>query len=137
MFTLLVGMHFRPPAKLILAELPSGTRLNLVPEPDNPYDAEAVKVIIQTSELKHALESILSQSEEFDRFNLQLAGMGFNVDDLLIEPEWHLGYCARTGNVQLAKIAGASSASEVLDCRAHTGVLFFGANGEPLIRIEP
>jgi hypothetical protein len=43
---LMVGMHFRPPAKAVLEALPVGTTLWLRREPENPYDANAVQVLL-------------------------------------------------------------------------------------------
>lgn len=42
----MVGMRFRPPALAVLANLPSGTPLQMVREPDNQYDSNAIKVVL-------------------------------------------------------------------------------------------
>lgn len=42
--SLLVGTHFHPPAKALLAHLPSGTPVVLRAEPENPYDEKAISV---------------------------------------------------------------------------------------------
>lgn len=44
--TLIVGAHFRPPAKQCLAHLASGAELTLEEENDNPYDQGAVRVML-------------------------------------------------------------------------------------------
>jgi hypothetical protein len=53
--TSLVGAHFRPPAKALLAVLPTGHPLFLRPEPTNEYDSNAVQVALRTA--------VLSQEE--------------------------------------------------------------------------
>lgn len=42
----IVGARFRPPAQAILDNLSSGTKLLLRRQPDNPYDANAVQVLL-------------------------------------------------------------------------------------------
>lgn len=46
----LVGAHFRPPAKQVLSALAAATKLLLVPEPENPYDAKAIAVYWQSAD---------------------------------------------------------------------------------------
>ena len=46
--TLLVGAHFRPPAKQVLAHLAAGTPLSLAEDNDNEYDPAAVRVYVNT-----------------------------------------------------------------------------------------
>ncbi len=57
--SLLVGDHFRPPAKLVLQHLPAGTQLQLELEDDNPYDAEAVRVYVSVLEIPQSQYSAL------------------------------------------------------------------------------
>lgn len=82
----LVGAHFRPPAKAIIQSLPAAYPLELRPEPSNPYDANAVAVWFDASHLdanaKEELESTLP-------------GNGSNLDDLLSQRFWQLGYLAK------------------------------------------
>src|SRR5215471_483509 len=42
----IVGMAFRPPAARVLALLPFGAELHLQREPHNPYDSNAIKVLL-------------------------------------------------------------------------------------------
>jgi len=92
----LVGAHFRPPAKALLAVLPAGHPLFLRPEPDNPYDANAVQVLLATSTLP-------SDEAFLDNLASELAGQGFSLDDINVQGEWHLGFLPRAakGNPQL------------------------------------
>lgn len=81
----IVGMHFRPPAKLILEYLPSGTPLMLVREPDNPYDENAVKVMLLPEHLPSDAD-----------FQESLASFGHDYEVLCSGPPIHLAYIART-----------------------------------------
>ena len=47
--TPIVGAHFRPPAKQLLEVLPIGTPMLLRAEPDNPYDENAIQVLVSLS----------------------------------------------------------------------------------------
>lgn len=42
----LVGAYFRPPAQAVLSQLPSGAALLIEPEPSNPYDENACRVLL-------------------------------------------------------------------------------------------
>lgn len=85
----IVGAHFRPPAKAILAVLPSGTALRLRPESDNPYDSNAIQVLC-ASEVLRALSAEVSRELEGEAMNY-----GFDLPSLLEPAEWHLGYIPR------------------------------------------
>jgi hypothetical protein len=129
MKALLVGAHFRPPAKLILAALPAGTPLVLEPEPENPYDPQALKVCIRTENI------LLDRLADSD-----LEGYGWSRARLAeLEEPLHLGYCAREGNKDLSKLQylGLSSAAELLaandNLQSWGAVLAWGPNGEPLV----
>lgn len=82
----LVGAHFRPPAKTIIQSLPAGYALELRPEPTNPYDANAVAVWFDASHLSADAKSELEST---------LPGSGGNLDDLLSQRFWQLGYLAK------------------------------------------
>lgn len=96
--TLLVGQHFKPPAKALLAALPQGAKVTIIPEPDNPYDSEALLVVVETSEID---ESSLDEA--------MLAGMGQSLSDVMEQESWTLGHVAASGGKPLlkAKAAGA------------------------------
>lgn len=78
---LLMGAHFRPPAKLILEHLQGGTELYLLPEPTNPYDENAIKVCLATENLPTSAD-----------FSDALAGFGHSLESLHGEAFLHLGY---------------------------------------------
>ena len=113
----LVGAHFRPPAKAILQVLPGATPLLLRPEPDNAYDPNAIQVLVKTSELPE---------EAHDDLELHAQGYGHSLEEILAEPEWHLGYVKATEAVWLVKqLSGDTS------CKL--GSLL---NGNPAVIVE-
>lgn len=71
---LLVGMHFRPPAKLILECLPGGTALQLESDSENPYDAFAVKVLVRAREVPVS---------QLKRLEDELPAYGWQYEDFL------------------------------------------------------
>lgn len=81
----IVGMHFRPPAKAIMACLPTGAELRLEREPGNEYDPHAIKVFVQSSAIP------ASQHSDLD---LQASGFGSSLEAILDQQEWHVGYIA-------------------------------------------
>lgn len=138
--SLLVGAHFCPPAKQLLTALPAGTPLLLIPEPDNPYDENAVRVLLPLSSLP-STEDPLSGGLDH-----ALLGTGLSLDDLLAAGEpIHLGYLPATGNKQLAQAQaqGLSLASniEVLQALAAQppwhALLRFAPDGSPMVAALP
>lgn len=81
----LVGIHFRPPAKAVLAHLPSGTALRLAREPFNEYDPQAIAVFVATSAIPASQHASLEAA---------LAGFGFLLPEVLARSEHQLGYIA-------------------------------------------
>jgi len=82
----LVGSHFRPPAKALLASLPAGHPLELRPEPQNPYDPNAIAVYLDAHTLPpEAIVELLTTLE----------GSGFDLDDIHEQRDFHVGYMAR------------------------------------------
>lgn len=130
--TLLVGMHFRPPAKVLVANLPSGTTLYLQPEPSNPYDENAIAVMLQS-------EDIPQDAEIEAALDTDLAGMGFTLEDVRAADAWHLGYVAATGGKPLLANPGYVGNTEILPLLA-MGVTqaTFGVDGagKPILFIE-
>lgn len=55
----LVGMQFRPPAAQVLSVLPIGTTLKLVPEPENPKDSNAIRVVVDLDEISSGVRIML------------------------------------------------------------------------------
>lgn len=113
----IVGAHFHPPAKTLLQFLPLGTPLWLKPEPDNPYDANAIMVGVNGTTVETAIPK--GQIEDFDA---ALEGFGFNSEEVFSTHEWHLGYIPRT-------IAETIK----LEPGKHPAALAFGADGKPMV----
>ena len=128
--TLLVGMHFRPPAKQTVSCLPSGTPLRLQPEPDNPYDPEALQVWVRSA---HIPES------QWEALGDALQGTGFSLEDLLAQDEWHLGYVARSGGKPLEKAGLAAGNAEFSAALAEhpdaTASLSTHLDGAPMVQL--
>jgi len=79
----LVGAHFRPPAKAIIQALPTSHPLELRPEPSNPYDANAVAVWIDAKTIP---------DDALEELRYTLPGMGQDIDSLMEQRFWHIGY---------------------------------------------
>lgn len=97
--TQIVGAHFRPPAKALLSCLPAGHQLWLRPEPTNEWDENAVQVLLRSASLR----SLLTEPFIRDELERQLSGQGSDIESVLVQPEWHLGYLPRAakGNKEL------------------------------------
>lgn len=89
--TQIVGAHFRPPAKALLACLPAGHPLWLRPEPTNDYDENAVQVLLRSD----SMQPLVAEPSIRDELERQLSGQGFDLESVLSQPEWHLGYLPR------------------------------------------
>ncbi len=97
----LVGMHFRPPAKVILGVLTPGTALRLQREPDNAYDANAVQVFVASADIPEDNHPILEHTAE---------SFGFSLTEILEQDEWHLGYIAKEFAAEVAPILDDAAA---------------------------
>ena len=115
----IVGMHFRPPAKAIIAVLPMECPLVLVPEPSNPYDPNAIAVFVETKELHNFSEAA--------RANLigLAAGMGHDWESLTSPEAWHLGYIPKVNAADI-RLDGDVSGKFGLD-----------PAGKPTVEFEP
>lgn len=110
----IVGAHFRPPAKGILAVLPTGTKLVVRPEPTNEFDPNAMMVLVRTSEIPHTL------SEDLE---LHTAPQGYSATDIFEQAEWHLGYIPKgIAAVLVERVKGDVE-----------GVLSFNIGGKPMV----
>ena len=116
----IVGAAYRPPAPAILASLPAGTVLALRPEPANPYDPNAVMVVITTA--------CLQDSADVEELAVRLGGFGMTPEDVFDAPgehEHHLGYVAKTFAAHLAPMMGG---------QVWPAELMFDAAGRPLAK---
>lgn len=89
----LVGMHFRPPAKAVLAHLASGCQLSMFRETDNPYDEYAIQVRVEPSAVPES---------QCDDLANECASMGKDWTGIVAEGQpVHLGYLISAGNKKL------------------------------------
>lgn len=124
--SLLVGGHFRPPAKQVLSILSSGVELDLEPEPENPYDAGAIRVMLRPALIPESQESALDEA---------LQGTGCDAQDMLHGPPLHLGYVAKTGGKPLVgtDFQGNVEIGEAMADASHRARLGFSGDGKPLV----
>jgi hypothetical protein len=137
----LVGMHFRPPAKLILECLPSGTPLALLPEPENPYDEKAIRVLVSPDEVpasknEHLQEVLPGMGHEWE---LVMAGRHEGA----VNGKVFLGYIADSqgkeclkngwnGNADVAALA-EKAGKPVTELSAR---LTFSPEGKPFVHVS-
>jgi hypothetical protein len=85
MRSLIVGMHFRPPAKALITCAPENSALTLFPEPSNPYDEFAIKVFLHPNQWPESTHAILAEA---------LPHYGFELEEILNLGPIHIGYIA-------------------------------------------
>ncbi len=118
-----VGMHFRPPAKAILQVLPMDHPLHVELEPENEYDRNAIKVMINSADIPKEAHSDLGTLA---------AGYGFDLDQILSQDSWHLGYVKATSAAELASFLGGPQPSH----KFVSGKLSFDPKGLPVMDME-
>jgi len=91
---LLVGTHFHPPAKLVLSVLPAGAALRLQPEPDNPWDEDAIQVFCAPTAVAASQRTFLAE---------QLPLFGTTIEEFDAGGEVLMGHVAASGGKPLAK----------------------------------
>lgn len=82
----IVGARYHPPAQAVLDNLPAGTKLLLRRQPDNPYDGNAVQVL---------LPEVLSTQSDLIKI---LVDNGLDSNFLPL----HLGFIPRESAAKLA-----------------------------------
>lgn len=130
--SLLVGAHFRPPAKQVIACLPSGAPLALQPEPENPYDEHALRVLVWPREVPPAVRPELESC---------LEGTGTSLQELLdTEEPLFIGYVAASGGKPLVK-AGLTTGNQEFGAAlaadpSAQATLAFGPDGSPRVQLS-
>lgn len=104
----LVGMHFRPPARQVLARLALGTRLELIREPENPYDPQAVQVWVAPSALPEDIWQDPGWEEE-------LAQAGSSPEDLWAQERLQLGYLGQAPKLIEPGQSAGGKVAELMD----------------------
>lgn len=132
--TLLVGSHFRPPAKVILENIPAGTPLSFEPEPENPYDSAAVKVLLTPTDIPERCH---------ERLGAAMEGFGADLAEVLEGPPVFLGYVAKSGGKPLQgtdyvgnQEIGTALADFGETWTDLTGTLGFSPTGAPTVEIK-
>lgn len=81
--TLIVGAHFRPPAKQVLAHCVSGTEVSLEEENDNAYDDAAVRVMLDPK--------VIPESE-YQTMESELLEAGVTIEQLMSGGPLKIGF---------------------------------------------
>jgi len=111
----IVGAHYRPPAKAILAALPGGTPLLLRAEPTNPYDSNAIMVLLDPRHIPEECKEDLATRCE---------GYGTDLSDVLAQTHIHVGYIPAINALSI-RLPGDTPAA-----------LAFTMNGTPAVSFE-
>jgi hypothetical protein len=112
----IVGLKFHPPALALVRALPLNCPLILRPEPDNAYDPNAIQVILPTSTIPPSA---------FGQINEELQSSGMEIDELLAQSEWLLGYIPKEKAAEIRLLPGDTPAE-----------FAFHFSGKPLVRFE-
>lgn len=127
--TLLVGIHFNPPAKALLQFLPQGCALRLEFEPENPYDENAIKCWAPSGSIDAELDPSLEALT---------MGMGYSAQDIREAEWWVLGHVAANGGKPLLKaglLKGNLEVGEAMRSGEAKFSLGFAGDGSPLIMV--
>lgn len=126
--SMLVGMHFRPPAKTLLASLPAGTVLGLRPEPTNPYDEKAIEVFLSPDNIPESQHATLEAT---------LPSQGSTLEEIFEHSEWKLGYVAASGGkpLQGSDLDGNAEWLSLVLAGARSATLGFSVEGKPLLTL--
>lgn len=116
----LVGTFFRPFGKRLLENLPSGTELTLVPEPSNPYDANAIAVFVDPKAAPD-WEDLMEES----------SASGLTEEDW--EEPFHIGYVAKTRTAEVRELP--PSPVDEAENLGWKGTLGFAPDGKPTITL--
>ena len=112
----LVGAHFRPPAKALIQSMPMSHPLELRPEPTNPYDSNAIAIWLDA----HTLPD-----DSLEELRHTLPGMGSDIDDLMAQRHWHIGYIPKTD--------AATLQAPIAEHGVCNAALSFDGTGKPLV----
>lgn len=136
--TLIVGAHFRPPAKQLLNYLPMGAALTLLPDDSNEYDALAVKVQVDPN---------LVPASQWPALDAELLETGNTIEQVLSAGPVQLGFIPAQGGKPLEKaralephLAGNAQVRELLGLEQSgqgslAVQLAFGPDGSPRAEI--
>jgi hypothetical protein len=92
--SIIVGSHFARGAKIVLKCLKEGTRLELTPEPNNPYDTFAILVSVPSENIN--LQALQEHEAE-------LLASGLSIEEILAEGPFTLGHIASSSGKVLVQ----------------------------------
>lgn len=126
---MLVGAHFRPPATQILEWLSGGAKFVLVPDPENQYDAQAIRACLDPREIPTAYlptlrEICLPTGKDYQEFTSEPMFLGFVANSAKTVPE---GYTSAT---ELAGLVATAALAFPL-----IATLAFTAEGKPCLTV--
>lgn len=100
----LVGMQFRPPAKVAVDNMPASTPVLVQREPDNPHDENACRVALRAAAIPEDLSNAFFKLLESEKERLMM-------DEL----EWplHLGYINRDVAAELGPLMDRQKLDEL------------------------
>lgn len=129
----LVGMRFNPPAEIIVGNVPRGTVLVIQPEPENPWDSAALKVLL---DLRSLSVQVLTE-----HLAPALAERGSDIHEIMHQEGefFTLGHVGATGRGPCLKagLPGNLEAKQAMDSMAAPKVtLAFMPSGLPVVHIE-
>ncbi len=137
--TLIVGAHFRPPAKQVFAVLAQGHRLRLEEQNDNAYDAAAVRIMLDlTGEDGMPLLSEAQMAE----LEAELPNCGLTLEQLMSSGPLQLAFVPAQDGKPLAKarltepdLLGNQQVRELMG-PGLTTTLGFALDGSPRLVLE-
>ena len=91
---LLVGTHFAKPGRALLEYLPNGSEVQLVREPENPYDANAILVLVGVDQLL---------IEDKESLEAELEAFGFTLAEVMGQTNWPIGHVGASGGKPLER----------------------------------
>lgn len=129
----LVGMHFRPPAKDVVNMLPANAELLARRQPDNPYDQNAIAVLLPGFAKGESNEKLWQQF--YDEAKADEENDGGEKLAQLVNP-LPLGYVCngeKTGGKKADLIAPQMDGAGLTEMTCH---LTFNEKGGPVMLIE-
>lgn len=140
--TLLVGVHFHPPSKTILANVPAGLQVILRANPENPYDQDAILVELEGEALA---ELLATRPDLGTRLEVALPDQGVTLEQLLSTGPIVLGHVAASNGKPLAKgqtevgmprLSGTMEWKEPQAAESYQARLDFAPSGTALVVVE-
>ncbi len=133
--TLITGGFARQPGNAVQQCLPSGCSLQIVPQPDNPYDPHALAVTVDPQEIPPG---------QYQELKDRLEGTGWELQDVLQGEAVQIGWVAATDGKPLARAGGGPGNREFAQAAQQLGLpvegpwsarLSFSPSGLPLVSL--